>query len=327
MQRTSDDLSDQDKLSIYVRMLRIRLVEETIAERYHEQKMRCPVHLSIGQEATAVGACAGLSREDMIVSTHRSHGHYLAKGGSLVALLGEIHGRSIGCCGGRGGSMHLFDNKVGVLSSLPIVGSSIPVGVGAALAFQQEKSQRVSMIFLGDGATEEGVFHESMNFASVHKLPAIFFVENNLFSVYTGLSDRQPDRSMALYGNAHSVENFSVDGNDVLLIFDTVAQMVDKARNGAGPSLVIADTYRWREHCGPNFDNDLGYRSVSEHEKWVRLCPINRFESTLCEQGILTINEKNNIRSEIQSEIDLAFEVAEASPFPESNTVAENVYA
>lgn len=327
MQKTSDDLSDKDKLSIYMRMLRIRLVEETIAERYHEQKMRCPVHLSTGQEATAVGACAGLSVEDMIVSTHRSHGHYLAKGGSLVALLGEIHGRSIGCCGGRGGSMHLFDNKVGVLSSLPIVGSSIPVGVGAALAFQQEKSKRVSMIFLGDGATEEGVFHESINFASVHKLPAIFFVENNLFSVYTDLSDRQPDRSMALYGNAHSVENFSVDGNDVLLIFDTVAQMIDKARNGAGPGLVIADTYRWREHCGPNFDNDLGYRSVSEYEKWVRLCPINRFESTLYEEGILTTNEKNNIRSEIQNEIDLAFEDAEASPFPESNTVTENVYA
>ena len=155
-------LSREELLTLYRDLLRLRLVEETIASRYSEQEMRCPVHLSVGQEASAVGACSPLTERDVIVSTHRSHGHYLAKGGSLIAMLSEIYGKETGCCGGRGGSMHLFDKKAGVLASVPIVGSTIPLGVGAALTFQQRGESRVSMVFLGDAATEEGVFHESL---------------------------------------------------------------------------------------------------------------------------------------------------------------------
>lgn len=208
-------MNEQGKLRMYSSMLRLRLVEETIAQRYNEQEMRCPVHLSTGQEAAAVGACTTLTSDDVIVSTHRSHGHYLAKGGSLHAMLGEIYGRATGCCGGRGGSMHLFDEEAGVLSSVPIVGSSIPVGVGAALAFQQRHESHVSMVFLGDAATEEGVFHESMNFASVHNLPVVFFVENNFYSVYTPLKDRQPNRPLSAYANTHTMATATVDGNNV----------------------------------------------------------------------------------------------------------------
>ena len=320
-------ITDRDKLSMFSRMLRIRLVEETIAHRYQEQRMRCPVHLSTGQEATAVGACSSLLPDDWIVSTHRSHGHYLAKGGNLAALLGELHGRTTGCCGGRGGSMHLFDNEAGVLSSLPIVGSSVPVGVGAALAFQQEHSRQVSMVFLGDGATEEGVFHESMNFASVRKLPVIFFVENNLFSVYTNLSDRQPDRPLSRYGDVHAIESVTVDGNNVLSVLQGSVEMVGRARDCEGPGLVIAETYRWREHCGPNFDNDLGYRSNTEHEKWMERCPIEKFRSELLKDSILNVDLENQLHLEIEAEINLAFEAAEASPFPDPDTAGARVYA
>ena len=181
-----------ETLSLLRAMLRIRLIEEEIAARYAEQEMRCPVHLSTGQEAVAVGVCAALRPDDKVVSTHRCHAHYLAKGGDLKAMLAEMHGRAAGCCGGRGGSMHLFDDDAGVLLSLPIVGSCLPIANGVALSMIQRGLDAVSVAFFGDGATEEGVFHETLNFAAVHRLPALFVLENNLYSCYTGLNDRQP---------------------------------------------------------------------------------------------------------------------------------------
>ena len=192
------------------------MVEEEIAKRYPDQEMRCPVHLSIGQEASAVGVCAALKSTDWAFSGHRNHAHYLAKGGNLRSMISEIYGKETGCCGGRGGSMHLTDQSAGFIGATPIVGSTIPIAVGAALTAKQESKGRVVVVFLGDGAMEAGVVHESLNFAAVRSLPILFACENNLYSVYSPLSVRQPDnRSLADIAAGHGVKTLKVDGNDV----------------------------------------------------------------------------------------------------------------
>lgn len=314
-------------LGLYRVMVRIRAVEEAIADRYAEQEMRCPVHLSIGQEAAAVGACAPLRRDDQIVSSHRCHSHYLAKGGDLGAMIAELCGKATGCCGGRGGSMHLFDPDAGVLASVPIVASSVPLGVGAALAFKQRGEDRVAMAFLGDGALEEGAFHESANLAAVLKLPVVFFVENNLFSVYTHLRDRQPHRPLADVAGAHGIPALAGDGNDLLAVEHMAVEAVDRARAGGGPTVVVVDTYRWREHCGPNYDNDLGYRPAAEFEAWKARCPVRRFAAELRHHGLLDDAAESAIAAEIGDEIDAAFAAARAAPFPDPATAGDGVYA
>jgi TPP-dependent pyruvate/acetoin dehydrogenase alpha subunit len=312
---------------LYRSMLRIRMVEEEIAKRYGQQEMRCPVHLSIGQEATAVGGCAALRPDDQIITSHRSHAHYLAKGGNLKAMLAEIYGRSTGCCGGRGGSMHLFDDEAGVLASIPIVGSFIPLGTGAALSYQLAKQDRVCMVFLGDGAAEEGAFHESVNFAAVRRLPVIFFLENNLYSCYTGLADRQPDRPMGDLARAYGIPSVQVDGNDVLAVHGTTAPAVGRARSGRGPTLIVADTYRWREHCGPNYDNDVGYRTGDEFHAWRARCPVESHAKRLLAQDALSGRVASDVADKIAAEIEDAFAFAAASPFPDPATIRDHVYA
>ncbi len=316
-----------DPLALYRAMLRIRLIEEEVAKRYSEQEMRCPVHLSIGQEATAVGACTALRQDDQIVSSHRCHGHYLAKGGDLNAMLAEIYGRATGCCGGRGGSMHLFDDRVGVLASVPIVGSFIPLGTGAAMSYRNANQDRVCIVFLGDGAIEEGAFHESVNFAAMKKLPVIFFIENNGYSCYTNLEDRQPDRPMPDLARAYGIPSTRIDGNDVLAVHEATAAAVARARAGQGPTLIVADTYRWREHCGPNYDNDIGYRTPQEFQSWQARCPVENFASRLIVDRILTKDGQAKLTSEINAEINAAFKFAIASPFPDPATVRDHVYA
>lgn len=223
--------------------------------------------------------------------------------------------------------MHLFDNEAGVLASVPIVASTIPLAVGAAMAFQQRGQDSLSVAFLGDGATEEGVFHESLNLASLHRLPVVFFVENNLYSVYTPLRERQPDRDIANYALAHSLPCESVDGNDVDLVEAAMKKAADRARAGDGPTLLVADTYRWLEHCGPNFDNDLGYRTEEEYLQWRERCPIDLYRSRLAEGGIIDADQDRLLEKSIQSEILEAFDLAKASPFPDPLTVSQNVYA
>jgi pyruvate dehydrogenase E1 component alpha subunit len=314
-------------LRLFRAMLRIRTVEEEIAARYRHEKMRCPVHLSIGQEAVAVGVSAALDAADQIVSTHRCHAHYLAKGGDLNAMLAELMGRQTGCCGGRGGSMHLFDLKAGVLLSLPIVAASIPVGVGAALAFQQEGKPNVAVIYLGDASLEEGVYHESANFAALKKLPAIFVCENNLYSVYTALRDRQPSRMLTDLGSAHGLYPVHVDGNDVRAVQSAAAAAVARARAGDGPTFMLADTYRWREHCGPNYDNELGYRAAAEFEHWRARDPIAVLRNELQALGLLSPADEAVIAAEIRREIDAAFAAAEAAPMPDPASAGRGVYA
>lgn len=314
-------------LELYRSMLRIRLIEEEIAKRYAEQEMRCPVHLSVGQEAVAVGVCAELRGADRVVSTHRCHAHYLAKGGDLNAMLAEIYGKAAGCCGGRGGSMHLFDDDAGMLLSLPIVASCMPIAVGVGLSFVQEGSDNVAVSFFGDGSIEEGVFHESMNFASVHKLPVLFVLENNLYSCYTGLGERQPDRPLADLAKAHAMPAETAYGNDVHTVRAATARAVARARTGQGPTLLVFDTYRWREHCGPNYDNDIGYRSEAEFASWKERCPVERLRVELAAAGALNPSEEAAMADAIGAEIEAAFAFAKAAPFPAAESVREHVYA
>jgi TPP-dependent pyruvate/acetoin dehydrogenase alpha subunit len=309
-------------------MLRIRLVEEKIAERYSEQQMRCPVHLSIGQEAVAVGACAALADEDQVFSTHRSHGHYLARGGDLPAMIAELYGKQTGCSAGRGGSMHLIAREVGFLGAVPIVGSTLPIAVGAALGTQMRNEDRVSMVFFGEGATEEGVFHESLNFAVLKELPVVFVCENNQYSVYSPLTVRQPaGRKVYELAAGYGLESTHCDGNDALEVRTLVAAGVDHARSGDGPAFIEFSTHRWREHCGPDFDDDLGYRTLGELLHWQQNCPINRLEACLQAAGSLTDLALTQIRTEIQEEIEAAFAFALSSPFPETESISDHVYA
>lgn len=308
-------------------MLRIRLVEERIADRYADGEMRCPVHLSIGQEAAAVGVAAVLRRDDRAFSTHRCHAHYLAKGGDLDAMIAEIHGKATGCLGGRGGSMHLMDVDAGMFLSIPIVGSSIPLAAGSALADRMDGLDRLSVAFFGDAAVEEGVFHESANFAALHRLPVLFVCENNLFSVYTHYSQRQPERPLTRLADAHGFASVQCDGNDVLAVQAAAAAAAARGRAGDGPTLLVLDTYRWREHCGPNFDDHLGYRSPAEWEAWRARDPLTRSASLLQQQGLLDDAAERNMRSQIESEIDAAFARAIAAPLPAPDTVADHLYA
>ena len=314
-------------LRLHREMVRLRVIEEAIAERYAEQEMRCPVHLSVGQEAVAVGACAALRRTDVIVSNHRCHAHYIAKGGNLERMIAELYGRATGCSGGRGGSMHQFDVEAGVLVSLPIVASSIPIGVGAALRFKQRGEDRVSLVFMGDAAVEEGVFHESANFAALKRLPVVFVCENNFYSIYTHLGDRQPQRPITDVARAHGMLARHGDGNDALTVYDMVTEAVARARSGGPPSFLVFDTYRWREHCGPNCDDDLGYRTAAEIAAWRERCPVERSRALLANEGLHDDAGEENMNAEIRDEVEKAFDFAKASPFPAPVTAMDCVYA
>jgi len=312
---------------LYFQMLRIRLVEEKIAERYLDQEMRCPVHLCIGQEAIAVGVSANLVNNDYVLSTHRSHAHYLAKGGNLGALLSELYGKVTGCSRGKGGSMHLVDISVSFLAATPIVGATIPIAVGAAFSTAMRGEPRVTIIYFGDAAVEEGVFHESINFASLKQLPIVFVCENNLFSVYSPLSVRQPKRPIIDLALGHGVEAHQGDGNNVIEVYQMGKNAIDKARQGRGPTFLEFSTYRYREHCGPKFDNDLGYRSQEQFEDWVQQDPIKKLKELMVKEKIVDKFHINEITQQIQTEIQQAFDFAINSPFPDEYLLFENVYA
>jgi len=313
---------------LYCEMLRIRMSEEKIAELYPEQEMRCPVHLSIGQEAVAVGVCAHLSHRDYVLSSHRSHAHYLAKGGDLKAMMAELYGKVTGCSQGKGGSMHLVDLPAGFLGATPIVGSTIPIAVGAAFGSVMRGEERVTVIFFGDGATEEGVFHESLNFAVLKRLPVVFVCENNLYSVYSRLLVRQPEgREIFWLAQGHGMESYQGDGNDVIEVYTLAEQAVRKARQGGGPTFLEFKTYRWREHCGPYYDDHLGYRPEGELKGWEERCPIEKFKTRLLEESILCNQDIEGMAREIETEVVAAVAFAKESPFPEEELLLEHIYA
>lgn len=308
-------------------MKRIRLAEEAIAAHYGEAEMRCPVHLSIGQEAVAVGSCEALVATDKIFSTHRCHAHYLAKGGDLRRMLAEIYGKAAGCVGGRGGSMHLMDIEKGVVASVPIVGSSIALAGGSALADKRAGRNHVTVAYFGDASVEEGVFHETANLAALYKLPIIFVCENNLFSVYTPLRERQPSRPLTDLAEAHGIATRHGDGNDVVEVHRMTRAAVDRARKGKGPAFLLFDTYRWLEHCGPNYDNAIGYRTEAEFRRWKKRDPIGRLARHLRAAGQLSAEREAEINTEIAAEIAAAIEFARSAPLPTPDQAALHVYA
>jgi len=309
-------------------MYRIRAVEEAIARLYPEGKMRCPVHLSIGQELIPVLYSKNIRIDDFAVGTHRGHAHYLAKGGNLKKMLAEIYGKATGCSSGKGGSMHLIDLDVNFMGTSAIVGNSIPIGVGLGLSIQLKKTSQISTVFLGDGAIEEGVFYESINFAAVRKLPVLFVCENNLYSVYSPLSVRQPSgRSIASMVRAMGVKSEYVDGMSLSDSNNLMKIGVDYVRTERKPCFLEFSTYRWREHCGPNFDNDLGYRSTAEFLKWKKRDPLLNLESSLLSSNPGAKKTLDKIKCDINTELEEAFYYAESSPFPPESEAYCGVYA
>jgi len=312
-------------LSFYESMYRIRSVEQEIAKRYSEGKMRCPTHLSVGQEAVSSAFSKVASKKDFAVSSHRGHAHYLAKGGNLKSMIAEIYGKKTGCSKGKGGSMHLIDLSVNFMGTSAIVGNSIPVGVGLGMSAKINKTKQISFIFFGDGAIEEGVFYESMNFAIVKKLPVIFVCENNLYSVYSPLSVRQPTgRSISKMVKAIGSKVLTCDGNDVFKVYKTFKKAVNETRKGNGPYFLEFSTYRWLEHCGPKFDNDIGYRTEKEFKQWKKKEPINRLVKKLNPK---THNNLEKIRNVVKKEILLSFKFAEKSSFPKQSEAYKGTYA
>ncbi|MDA0958621.1 MAG: thiamine pyrophosphate-dependent enzyme [Proteobacteria bacterium] len=310
------------KFRLYRSMLRVRMIEEAIAAEYANQEMRCPVHLSIGQEVAAAAVCDVLTEEDWVLSSHRSHAHYLAKGGDLNRMIAELYGKATGCTGGFGGSMHLTDLTAGFIGATPIVGSSIPIAVGAALSAKQQGLDKVVVAFFGDGALETGVAHESMNFASVHQLPILFVCENNLYSVYSPLSVRQPpNRPLCELPKAHGILADSIIGDDALAVRDHAERLVKKTRELSQPTFLEIGVYRWVEHCGHLEDDHLGYRPDTEITEWQ-----SRDALTALEREI-PANVKESMTDEIKQEITRAFEFARQSDFPSADALETKVYA
>jgi TPP-dependent pyruvate/acetoin dehydrogenase alpha subunit len=312
--------------SLYKVMLRIRRVEESIAARYSAQEMRCPVHLSIGQEAVAAGVCAALTRQDGVFSSHRAHAHYLAKGGNLTAMLAELYGRAEGCCKGVGGSMHMIDLAAGFLGAVPIVGATVPLAVGAAWAARLRGENKVVTVFFGDGTFEEGVVYESINFAVLHRLPVLFVCENNLYACYTRLSTRQPERHIHAVAAACGCKIMTVDGNDALAVFGAAGNAVVDLRGGSQPVFLECSTYRWMEHCGPNIDDDLDYRPKAEVAEWKAACPVKRLATILSTtpegQDLMASAER-----EIAEEINTAYTLALAGGIPQQTDLVAYLYA
>lgn len=315
-------------LKLYKNMVLIRLTEESIAKNYNKEKMRCPTHLSIGQEAAASGVGLALSKDDLAVSTHRSHAHYLAKGGNLKRMIAEIHGKVTGCSKGRGGSMHLIDRSVGFEGSTAIVGNSMPIGVGLGMALKLNKSKNISIVFCGDGSTEEGVFYESVNFAACKNLPVLFICENNAYSVYSPLQVRQPlGRRIHEMVQSMGVESMHEDGNDVNRVYQATLAARKKILKSNKPFFLELKTYRWLEHCGPNYDNDIGYRSEDEFQEWKKKCPIKKYEKILLDNGTLTKELIRSIRKHTQTNIDQAFKFSYDSEFPTPKDALSGVFA
>jgi len=321
-------IKKETAIALYYQILRIRMAEEIIAKLYSEQEMRCPVHLCTGQEAIAVGVCANLSKKDYVMGSHRSHGHYLAKGGNMKTMFAEIYGKRTGCSKGKGGSMHLVDLSVNVLGTTSIIAGVIPIAAGIAFGTVMKKEKRLTVVFFGEAAAEEGVFCETLNFAALKKLPIIFVCENNFFSVYSPLSVREPkERSNLSLAGAYGIPSIKKDGNNVVGVYEAAKKAVCYIRENGGPYYLEFETYRWREHCGPNYDNDLGYRDEAEFAKWRKRCPLELFEKKLLKDKVLEKRQMEDLKIKIQFEIEEAIKFAKDSPFPSIEDMISHIYS
>jgi pyruvate dehydrogenase E1 component alpha subunit len=315
-------------VSLHHDLLKVRLTEETLAERYKQQEMRTPAHFGSGQEAVAVGVCHALRTNDVVFTHHRSHNHFLAKGGTTYELAAELYGRADGCSGGRGGSVHLTAPEVGFIASSAILGEMTAVAVGAALAFQMDKSDRVAVTFFGEGAMDEGSFYESINYAAIKKLPVLFVCENNLYATESPLHVRQATGTdLCERVRAFKIQSERIDGNDVLEVFQTTQAVVERLRSGEGPYFLECMTYRWREHVGPHFDHDLKrtYRSREEVEGWMARCPVTRSRERLLKSGIATAAQLDAWQDEMQKKVNTDIDRARAAPWPAVSTMFDFV--
>lgn len=312
-------------LHLYQTMLRIRATEEKIAELLEKNEIRCPTHLYTGQEAIAAGVCAALEQHDYILGGHRSHGHYLAKGGDLPSLMAELYGKATGCARGRGGSMHLVAPEIGLLGTVPLVAATIPIAVGAALASKLRNDTKVSVAFFGDGATEEGHFHEAVNLAAVYHLPVMFVCENNSYSSHMHLLERRAEDNIYKFGEAHGIPAVRLDGNDVVVVYKASVDAVQRARDGNGPTLLECRTYRWRGHVGPDLDMDVGVKRKDEMKEWLPKDPIGRARACLIELGI-SVTDFAGMERQIQTEVEEAVRFASQSPYPSESDIADHVF-
>lgn len=303
------------------------MIEIEIERRYCEDEMKTPIHLVIGQEAACVGSAAALRKEDLVYCGHRTQGIYLAKGGSLKAMMSELYCRANGCVGSRGGSMHLIDKSVGMAGTSAIVGGSVPIATGAALSAQLRKRDYVTMVFLGDAATEEGVMSESLNFAVLKRLPVIFFCENNFYSVCSSLETRQPQVEIYKRAASFGLPGVCIDGNNVLEVYEATREAVERARNGGGPTFIEARTYRWRGHGGAGDDSATGYRDPEEVKVWQEFCPIKIYHEFLSKVFRFDEDRKKQMEKEIEEEIREAFAHAIASPAPKEKDLYDHVYS
>jgi TPP-dependent pyruvate/acetoin dehydrogenase alpha subunit len=318
---------DRETLAdLYRRMLRIRLFEECVVSLFNAKQIICPIHLYVGQEAIAAGVCENLGSDDYSFSTHRSHGHYIAKGGSIKTLMAEILCRDAGCSRGHGGSMHVTDSRVGFMASSAIVAGTIPIAVGAALKIKMKNEKRVSVAFFGDGATDEGVFYESINFAALYKLPVIFVCENNLFSTHLPIFKRQSNQNLYKKLKAFNLESMRIDGNNVGAVFKSAKSVIDRARNGAGPSFLECMTYRWYSHVGAWPDLDVGFRKKKDVEYWMARCPIKALRSFITENNVLSAGECDLIEAALREEINDSEAFAKASPYPAENKIEDGLF-
>jgi acetoin:2,6-dichlorophenolindophenol oxidoreductase subunit alpha len=315
--------------SLLKMMIRIRRCEESLVEPILNGDVRCPVHLYSGEEAIAVGVCACLKQTDYVFGNHRSHGHYLAKGGAVGPMIAEIFGKKTGCSGGRGGSMHVIDPQMGMMGAAPIVGGTISLALGAALASRIRKDERVSVSFFGDGATGEGVLYEALNFAALKNLPILFLCENNLYSTHLPIRECRINEMIYEIGKPCNVYAKQVDGNNVLEVYEAAMEAVELCRRNEGPAFIECLTYRLRGHVGPD-DYIQGahtdIRPLDEIEAWTQKDPINAFQNHLLAAGSIALGQIDQIISAIDAEIREAYRFTNDSPLPQPDEMLKYVY-
>jgi TPP-dependent pyruvate/acetoin dehydrogenase alpha subunit len=305
---------------LYRSLYRIRRVEEEIARAYPTDKIKSPVHLSIGQEGVAVGVCEALETADVVFGSYRGHAMYLAKGGELKRMIAELYGKVDGCARGKGGSMHLVDVPRGVMGTSAVVATTIPNAVGYAYAMKLRKEPRVVVSFFGDGATEEGVFTESLNFAALKKLPILFVCENNRYAIHTHQSRRQANDDICGRVKGYGVAAHRIEQNDVLALFEQTKKILPALRDGGGPQFIECMTYRWLEHVGPGEDFALGFRERAEADSWKEGDPVKRVGDKL------DVAARGQVEKEVEAEIKAAFDFAETSAFPGPEELYRHVY-
>lgn len=318
------DIPRDTLILMFERMLKIRHFENRVKDLFAAGEMPGFVHLYLGQEAVAVGACAVLNKDDYITSTHRGHGHIIAKGGDMKRMMAELYGKATGYNKGKGGSMHIAAPGLGILGANGIVGGGLPIATGAGLSSRLRKSGQVTICFFGDGASNQGTFHEAINIAAAFDLPVVYVCENNLYAVGTRQSQVRKVEDIADRGVGYGIPGLAIDGNDVIAVYEACKEAVDRARAGRGPTLIECKTYRWRAHFEGEPDT---YRPPEEVEAWLKREPIAPYRRLLIEQGILSEAEANAIEARVVQELDEAVEFARQSPLPEPGSALEDLWA